>query len=85
MKQTKIKERLTLCGPEWVFFILGVTAGPFVGSILRASARTIVRAGFLATREIERVYAEVREDVADARAEARSAATPRPSATTHTN
>lgn len=67
------------------FFILGATAGPFVGSILRSSTRTIVRAGFLATRELERIYAEVREDVADVRAEVHSGPAPRGPAPTHTN
>lgn len=54
------------------YFLLGVAAGPVIRSVVRVTARELIKSSFLAQREVRRFAAKVREEIQDAAAEARS-------------
>jgi hypothetical protein len=58
------------------FFFLGVTAGPLIRSVVRVSARELLKSSFVAQREVRRLAAQIREEIQDVAAEARAEAAP---------
>jgi hypothetical protein len=54
------------------FFLLGVTAGPIIRSVVRVTARELIKTTFVAGREARRFAAQIREEIQDVTAEARA-------------
>lgn len=53
-----------------LYFLVGVVAAPLLGAITRPLARGVIKGGILVKRQLDKVAAEVKEEVQDLAAEA---------------